>query len=461
MTPFGPYYPLGLDAVMRHAERLTELLALRERGLSHGDPGWPWLIGRAAELRCVASVLGAEWHKGRLSADVAAVELAQYVGHLHQGLAEQLGIRKPACCYIGWLAQLVVASVLPAMVGACARGAVDGSFDVPAPIEASASSFPGSAVRGEFGREASPSAADEFAPEAGTSAAREFALEASTAQESGAEAAPTDASAADASATATVSDAAPSLSPADTTAAESDASFLATQARDAAPSYEGSETEAGADAQDTSDATFTADASLGQTADGAQAAPDSPPESTASVPSPSLPQLGELLITEVMFEPSGPIPDAEWFEVFNSTDSPKLLSGLTILDGYLDAHVIASSPPVVAPAHRYVLLARNRTAAMTSGVPRACIVYEYGAGASSFTGIELGGLSGEVSLWNGSTQLADVPHGQWTPTPVAQSIELGALQLVGSDVASNWCLAQHTWGTATDKGTPGAPNDCW
>ncbi|HEV3194196.1 MAG TPA: lamin tail domain-containing protein [Polyangiaceae bacterium] len=445
MTPFGPYYPLVLDAVMRHAERLTELLALRERALSHGDPGWPWLIGRAAELRCVAAVLGADWHRGRLSADVAAVELAQYVRHLHQGLAEQLGIRKPACCYIGLLAQLVVASILPAMVGACARGSVDGSFDLPAPLEASAPFLPASAVQNEFAREASVSAAHESAPDAGASAVHESAPDAgaSAAHES----------APDASASAARESAL------DATAAEEDSSLLPTQSTDAAPSYEGPETTTAVDAHDSSD-TSAIDASLGETTDGAQGAPDSPAESTSSVAIAPLPQLGEVLITEVMFEPSGPVPDSEWFEVFNLTDSPKLLSGLTILDGYLDAHVIASSPPVVVPAHRYVLLARSRAAAVASGVSPACIAYEYGAGASSFTGIELAGLAGEVSLWNGNTQLADVPHGQWTPAPFAQSIELGVLQLVGSDVASNWCLAQRPWGASTDDGTPGAPNDC-
>jgi len=443
MTPFGPYYPLVLDAVMRHAERLTELLALRERALSHNDPGRPWIIGRAAELRCVASVLGADWHGGRLSADVAAVELAQYVRHLHQGLAEQLGIRKPACCYIGLLAQLVVASILLAMVGACARGSVDGSFDVPAPLEASAPFLPSSAAHDEFAREASASVAHESAFDAGASPASGRVEEAATA---------------DASATAAVSNTVPSLSPADAGAAEEDASLSATQTTDAAPAYERPETSTSADAHDASEAPV--EASLGETADSAQSAPDSLAESTSSLPIASVPQLGELLITEVMFEPSGSVPDSEWFEVFNLTDSPKLLSGLTILDGYSDPHVITSIPPVAAPPHSYVLLVRDRVAALAGGVSPACIVYEYGAAASPYGGIELGGAGGEVSLWNGNTQLAVVPYGQWTPAPLAQSIELGVLQLVGSDVADNWCLAQHPWGAGTDDGTPGAASDC-
>jgi hypothetical protein len=445
MTPFGPYYPLVLDAVMRHAERLTDLLSLRERALSHRDPGWPWLIGRAAELRCVASVLGADWHKGRIPADVAAVELAQYLRQLHRGLAEHLRIRKPGCCYIGWLAQLLVVAVVPAMVSACARGTIDGSFDPPVPGEASAASLPPATAHDKSVLEASASPA---AQEASASPAAQEAS-ASPVDESGLDAgaswtsdrADDDATRADVDPTATVSIAVPSPSPPDATAPDEEAPpLMPTQEMDATVASEEAETATEADAPDTSDATATADAIVEETA--------------------VLPGLGELLITEVMFTPSGLVPNSEWFEVLNSTDSPKLLSGLTILDGYSDPHVIAGSPPVVAPAQSYVLLVRDRAAALAGGISPACIVYEYGAAASPYGGIELAGAGGEVSLWNGNTQLADVAYGQWIPAPHAQSLELGLLQLVGSNVASNWCLAERPWGVGTDNGTPGAPGDC-
>jgi hypothetical protein len=423
MTPFGPYYPLVLDAVMRHAERLTNVLGPHERALCHRDPGWPWLVGRAAELRCVASVLAADWHKGRISADVAAVELAQHMRQLHRGLAEHVGIRKPGCCYVRWLAQLLVVTVAPTMAGACARGSVGESFDPGVPAEASAASLPTTARN------------DEFPVEASTTPVHELALDASASGAS--DRADGDASMPAATATAMVSIAVTSASPSDAAAAGEEAQV-----------------------PDISDAAATADATLGASQDVAEAALDSPAENASFVPVASLPGIGDLIITEVMFKPSGLVPNSEWFEVLNSTDSPRLLSGLTILDGYSDPHVIASNPPVVAPAHGYVLLVRDRTAALAGGVSAACIVYEYGVVASPYAGIELGGAGGEVSLWNRNTQLAHVPYGQWTPTPLAQTIELGVLQLVGSDVASNWCLAQHPWGTGTDNGTPGGPSDC-
>jgi hypothetical protein len=98
MTPFGPYYPLALESVMRHAERLTELLTLRERGVAPHDAGGAWITGRAAELRCVATVIGRDWHDGTVSADAAAARLAQHIKQLHEGLAEHLGLQWPSCC---------------------------------------------------------------------------------------------------------------------------------------------------------------------------------------------------------------------------------------------------------------------------------------------------------------------------------------------------------------------------
>jgi hypothetical protein len=101
-TPFGPYYPLVLDPVMRHAERMAELLMLRERLSTPGAPGHAWLSGRAAELRCVALVLGRDWHDGRLSAGAAAIELAHYLRRNHDELAQQLNLERPSCCHIGF-----------------------------------------------------------------------------------------------------------------------------------------------------------------------------------------------------------------------------------------------------------------------------------------------------------------------------------------------------------------------
>jgi len=176
---------------------------------------------------------------------------------------------------------------------------------------------------------------------------------------------------------------------------------------------------------------------------------------------PPLPMPGDLVITEIMFQPSGPEPESEWFEVYNLTAAPELLSGLTIQDGWGDAQMIASAPPVIVPPFAYVLLVRDAATAVSSAVPSVSIVYEYGTGLSSDQGIELAWDStGDLSLWNGAVELVDVPYGPWNVAFLGQSIELGPLQAAGADQAANWCVAQSPWSSGSDDGTPGLPNDC-
>jgi len=188
------------------------------------------------------------------------------------------------------------------------------------------------------------------------------------------------------------------------------------------------------------------------------------------LPSPAAPDvfvaaLGDLLITEVMFAPIGPRPQAEWFEVYNTADTPRLLSGLTILDGSMQAHTIASGvasgAPVVAPPGAYVLLVRDRATAIANGLPPDAIVYEYGAGLAPDQGVQLDdGATGAISLWNAGLELAGAPYGSWGLVAVGQSVELSALQLVGSDTGASWCYGELPWAPGSDYGTPGAVNDC-
>jgi hypothetical protein len=185
------------------------------------------------------------------------------------------------------------------------------------------------------------------------------------------------------------------------------------------------------------------------------------PDGGATDPGATLPAVGDLLITEIMFDPAGPVPESQWFEVYNTTASPLLLGGLTIEDGWADTETIASSPPVVAPAYTYVLLARDEQAAIAAGISAASIVYAYGTGLSPDDGIELASdFTGDLSLWNGATELADVPYGTWGLDSEGQSIELGTLETFAENDPDAWCLAELPWGSGTDDGTPGLPNDC-
>ena len=174
------------------------------------------------------------------------------------------------------------------------------------------------------------------------------------------------------------------------------------------------------------------------------------------------PSIGDLVITEIMFDPSGPVPEAQWFEVYNLTDEPELLNGLTIEDSWGDAQTISSTPPVIAPPFAYVVLVRDMSTAVSNGIPAGSIVYEYGAGQSSYQGIEFASdWTGDLSLWNGGQEIVDVPYGGWGLSYTGDSIELASLQFVGADQPGNWCVAQQPWGPGSDYGTPGVASDCF
>jgi hypothetical protein len=93
-------------------------------------------------------------------------------------------------------------------------------------------------------------------------------------------------------------------------------------------------------------------------------------------------------------------------------------------------------------------------------VAASSIVYAYGAGLAGDEGIELDdGSAGDLSLWNGSTLLVDVPYGMWDSSWVGQSIELATPESDASD-PGQWCIAQSPWASGSDDGTPGAASDC-
>jgi hypothetical protein len=163
-----------------------------------------------------------------------------------------------------------------------------------------------------------------------------------------------------------------------------------------------------------------------------------------------------------MFEPSGPKPASEWFEVYNTAAAARTLNGLVIRDGYLRVHVISADTAVLVPPRTYTLLVRDRAAALANRLPAEAIVYEYGAGLPPDRGIQLDDDSnGDISLWNNDdVELADVPYGSWFLPTLAQTLELFSLQLVGSDTSANWCFAQLPWAIGSDDGTPGKATDC-
>jgi hypothetical protein len=194
--------------------------------------------------------------------------------------------------------------------------------------------------------------------------------------------------------------------------------------------------------------------------------PGAPPSGDAgSTPKPppssggaTKPASGEILISEVMFDPSGTEPAGEWFELYNASSGARALSGLTLVDGGDRTHVIGAGVTIDPGA--YVVLARSKSAALSAKVPGAAIAYEYGAGLTDNAGIALAnGSTGALYLKDGSTTIAKATYGGWFSTTSA-SIQLKTLSFAAGANKSAWCVSTSPWGAGSDKGTPGAASDC-
>lgn len=170
---------------------------------------------------------------------------------------------------------------------------------------------------------------------------------------------------------------------------------------------------------------------------------------------------GDLVISEVMYDPSGTEPDTEWLEIYNTTSSAKSLNGLILKDGAARTHTIAKSPAITVQPGAYVVLARDKSAAIAEMIPSAAIVYEYGAGVSSGQGVSLtNSSSGAIYLLSGSTQIARADYAGWFSSASGASIQLKMPSYSASASSSNWCLSTKTWATGSDKGSPGAAANC-
>lgn len=170
------------------------------------------------------------------------------------------------------------------------------------------------------------------------------------------------------------------------------------------------------------------------------------------------PAAGEVLITEVMYAPITPEPQTEWIEVYSVATSSRSLAGLTLRDGAGRMHVIVA-PLTIAP-NTWVVLARNRAAAVAAKVPAAAIVYEYGAGLADTVGILLAnGVTGGISLVSGAAVIASAPYGGWF-TGSGRSAQLKVLDPSLTAGKASWCQSAVAWSLGSEKGTPGSACDC-
>ncbi|PHI19901.1 hypothetical protein CEQ90_10135 [Lewinellaceae bacterium SD302] len=165
---------------------------------------------------------------------------------------------------------------------------------------------------------------------------------------------------------------------------------------------------------------------------------------------PECPPVGDLVITEIMQNPSAVADGSgEWIELYNAGDEVVNLIGFILSDNGIDEHVINQN--VLVQPGEYVVLGNNDDMATNGGV---MVDYEY----SDFF---LSNGDDEVIISCPSAEIDRVEYDGGTdfPDPNGASMQLSSDNL-GDDNndGANWCASVAAYGDG-DLGTPGAANE--
>lgn len=177
--------------------------------------------------------------------------------------------------------------------------------------------------------------------------------------------------------------------------------------------------------------------------------------SPVCLPDPTCSSVGALVITEIMQNPSAVSDDkGEYFEVYNTTNSPIELQGWIIKSVTTDAKDDIIKTSLIVPANGYVVFGENSDTATNGGVT---VDYQYdskiflGNGSDSIA-LECGGVIIDNVSWD---------NGATFPDPTGKSMELATDKYTATDndTGSNWAEATSAIVTDGDLGTPGSVND--
>ncbi len=163
---------------------------------------------------------------------------------------------------------------------------------------------------------------------------------------------------------------------------------------------------------------------------------------------------GEILITEIMYDPSAlPDTEGEWFEIYNRSDQAVNLQNLILGRDDSNRHTIEDSIEL-APGSYFVLM---RTDAATDAVNS----YVYGPD------ISLTNSGAVLAIYNEGTETdpgalifsvdyggADFPGG----SGASISLDPDMISAVDAIVGTSWCTSASVYSTG-DYGTPGMVND--
>ena len=168
---------------------------------------------------------------------------------------------------------------------------------------------------------------------------------------------------------------------------------------------------------------------------------------------------GDLVITEVFADFQAPSGGAgtddgkEWFEIYNNTERPVSLKGLTIFhsrpdDSKPQTHTMTDV--TVAPGQYYTL------GNATSDLVPAYVDYGYSADLGSFYNAD----GGKLALECGDHQIDSAIYDTVVPGHSRELTNAAAPDYTLNDDQTNWCEGGTSEFETGNFGTPGAESDC-
>lgn len=168
------------------------------------------------------------------------------------------------------------------------------------------------------------------------------------------------------------------------------------------------------------------------------------------------PSAGEVVFSEMMINPDGVSDEfGEWVELYNTTDTPLGLAQCHLGDESNPRDDREIDREVVVPAKSAIVLGRSASAAANGGL--SGVSFEYGSGFVLANTGDSAILTCNGVVVDRVDFTSTWPFGKGVTMQVKQS----ARNAAANDTPSNWCLATLSFGTGSQKGTPGnTQNHC-
>jgi len=179
-----------------------------------------------------------------------------------------------------------------------------------------------------------------------------------------------------------------------------------------------------------------------------------PPEDEYVLPDiPAQPD-SELVITEIMYDPSDGVPDdkGEWVEIYNATGDDIDINGYRLADSGGNMHIIQYGGPLMVGAGQYFVFGVNFYESENGGVEVDYLL--------PYAVFQLDNGADEVILMNKfAVELDRVEYAEGAGWPVASGASLSLIHPnLDNNVGGNWSIAASAWGETANLGTPGSEN---